>query len=125
MKPWQEMNALALAYLGDAVYEFWVRTYLLETGMCRVNELHKTAVKYVCAETQAALLHRLLSSLDEEETEVVLRGRNTKGYHPKHVDVTTYRHATGLEALVGYWQLNERTPRIQWALQQVAELLRS
>jgi len=61
MRKWQEMNALTLAYLGDAVYELWVRTHLMELGYEKVQELHKQAISYVRAGTQAKLLHSLLS----------------------------------------------------------------
>lgn len=123
MRNWQEMNALTLAYLGDAVYELWVRTHLLELGHEKVKELHKQAISYVRASTQAQLLHALLPELDEVEHQVVLRGRNSKGGHPKNVDVVTYRHATAFESLVGYWQLNEHFERMQWAFNKVDGML--
>lgn len=122
-KGWQEMNALALAYLGDAVYELWVRSYLLDLGYTKVRELHKVAISYVRATTQASLLHRILPELDQVEQQVVLRGRNTKGGHPKNVDVITYRHATAFEALVGYWYSEGKVERMEWAFRQVSELL--
>ncbi len=123
MRNWQEMNALTLAYLGDAVYELWVRTHLLELGHEKVKELHKQAVNYVRAATQARVLHILLPELDEVEHQVVLRGRNAKGGHPKNVDVVTYRHATAFESLVGYWQLNCQSERMRWAFDKVDEIL--
>lgn len=125
MRNWQEMNTLALAYLGDAVYELWVRTHLLETGYEKVKELHKTAVSFVCASTQAQLLNVLLPDLNEVELQVVARGRNAKGGHPKNVDVLTYRHATAFESLVGYWQLNREYERMQWAFEKVAGMLQN
>ncbi|HEY8911654.1 MAG TPA: ribonuclease III domain-containing protein [Desulfosporosinus sp.] len=123
MRKWQEMNALTLAYLGDAVYELWVRTHLMELGHEKVRELHKQAISYVRASTQARLLHALFSELDEVEQQVVLRGRNAKGGHPKNVDVVTYRHATAFESLVGYWQLNGQLDRMQWAFSKVDGML--
>ncbi|MDR3543154.1 MAG: ribonuclease III domain-containing protein [Desulfosporosinus sp.] len=123
MRNWQEMNALTLAYLGDAVYELWVRTHLLELGHEKVKEIHKQAISYVRASTQAQLLHALLPELDEVEQQIVARGRNAKGGHPKNVDVVTYRHATAFESLVGYWQLNGRIERMQWAFKKVDGLL--
>lgn len=124
MRNWQEMNALALAYLGDAVYELWVRTHLLELGYEKVKELHKQAVSYVRASTQAQVLHTLLPELDEVEQQVVLRGRNAKGGYPKNVDVVTYRHATAFESLVGYWHLNGQLNRMLWAFNKVDNMLR-
>ncbi|MDP4126498.1 MAG: ribonuclease III domain-containing protein [Bacillota bacterium] len=123
MRNLQEMNALTLAYLGYAVYELWVRTHLLELGHEKVKELHKQAISYVRAATQARILHALLPDLDEVEQQVVLRGRNAKGGYPKNVDVVTYRHATAFESLVGYWQLNGQISRMQWAFNQVDEML--
>jgi len=123
MRNWSEMNALTLAYLGDAVYELWVRTHMLELGHEKVKELHKLAVSYVCARTQAQILHALLPDLNEIEHQVVLRGRNAKGGHPKNVDVVTYRHATAFESLVGYWHLNQQNERMQWAFNQVDTIL--
>jgi ribonuclease III family protein len=123
MRSWQEMNPLTLAYLGDAVYELWVRTHLLELGHEKVKELHKIAVSYVRAGTQAQVLHVLFPNLDEVEQQVVLRGRNAKGGHPKNVDVVTYRHATAFESLVGYWQLSGQVQRMQWAFGQVENVL--
>jgi ribonuclease-3 family protein len=122
-RSWQEMNALTLAYLGDAVYELWVRTHLLTLGYEKVKDLHHRATEYVRASTQAALLHRILPQLDETESQVVHRGRNAKGGHPKSTDVVTYRHATAFESLVGYWQLTGNTERMLWAFQQLDELL--
>ncbi len=123
MRDWQEMNALTLAYLGDAVYELWVRTHMLELGHEKVKELHKQAVSYARASTQARILRALLPDLNEVEQQVVLRGRNAKGGHPKNVDVVTYRHATAFESLVGYWHLNRQNDRMQWAFNKVDGIL--
>ncbi len=119
----QELNPLALAYLGDAVYELWVRSHLLEQGIGLVQVLHKKATDYVRAGTQAEILHRIMPELSEEENQVVLRGRNAKGGHPRNVDVVTYRHATGFEALVGYWHLQGKEERLEWVFNQVAEMM--
>lgn len=111
-KRWQDVNILLLAYLGDAVYELWVRTHLLEQGMEKVEEVHKQAVHYVQAKNQASVLRALMPELDDTETEVVLRGRNAKGHYPRNTDVVTYRHATAFEALVGYWYLAGQETRM-------------
>ncbi|AET65944.1 hypothetical protein Desor_0226 [Desulfosporosinus orientis DSM 765] len=123
MRNWQEMNALTLAYLGDAVYELWVRTHLLELGHEKVKELHKQAISYVRASTQAKVLHALLPDLNEIEQQIVMRGRNSKGGHPKNVDVLTYRHATAFESLIGYWHLSGQNSRMGWAFDQVDRML--
>ncbi|MGI6120074.1 MAG: Mini-ribonuclease 3 [Desulfosporosinus sp.] len=123
MRNWQEMNVLSLAYLGDAVYELWARTHMLELGHEKVKELHEQAVSYVCANTQARILRVLLPELNEVEKHVVLRGRNAKGGHPKNVDLVTYRLATAFECLVGYWHLNGQNDRMQWAFNKVDGIL--
>ena len=117
------MNALTLAYLGDAVYELWVRTHLLSLGHEKVKDLHRLATEYVRASTQAILLRKIMPYLDEAENQIVHRGRNTKGGHPKSTDVITYRHATAFEALIGYWQLTGQADRMQWAFEQVDEII--
>lgn len=122
-RSWQEMNALTLAYLGDAVYELWVRTHLLSLGHEKVKDLHRLATEYVRASTQARVLHQILPQLSETESQVVHRGRNAKGGHPKSTDVVTYRHATAFESLVGYWQLTGNAERMLWAFEQIDELL--
>jgi len=124
-KRWQDVNILLLAYLGDAVYELWVRRHLLELGTPRVEEMHKAAVRYVQAKNQAGLLHSLLAELDEAETEVVKRGRNAKGHHPRNVDVVTYRHATAFEALVGYWYLTGQTARMNGVFGRIDGIMAS
>lgn len=121
MKNWQEMNALSLAYLGDAVYELWVRQHLLEQGYEKVKELHREAVNYVRASTQARILRRIIPELSDIEQQVVMRGRNAKGGYPRNVDVVTYRYATAFEALVGYWYLEQRSERMNWAFNLAKE----
>ena len=113
------LPALTLAYIGDVVYELAVRQHLLEQGIYKVNELHKRAVHLVCAKTQAALSHSLEAELTEAEISVLHRGRNAKGHAPKSVPVITYKQATGLEALVGYWYLMQEESRLNWFFAQL------
>jgi ribonuclease-3 family protein len=122
-KRWQDVNILLLAYLGDAVYELWVRKHLLEKGIEKVELMHKTAVYYVQAKTQAGILKKLMDELDEIETDVVMRGRNAKGHYPRSTDVVTYRHATAFEALVGYWYLTDKLSRMQEFLARIDDIL--
>lgn len=109
---WQEVNILVLAYLGDAVYELWARTHLLENRMEKVQEIHRQAVFLVRAKTQAEILRALMPELEDAEVDVVMRGRNTKGYHPRNVEVQTYRHATAFEALIGYLYITGNQARL-------------
>ena len=125
VKNWQDINILQLAYLGDAVYELWVRQHLLAKGIGKLEEMHKNAVHYVQARTQAAILKSLLPELNETETAVVMRGRNAKGNHPRNVDVLTYRHATAFEALVGYWYLGGQQQRMQTVFDRIDDIIRS
>ena len=111
-KGWQEVNILVLAYLGDAVFELWVRKHLLELGIAKVEEMHRRAIDYVRAKNQAGILRIIQQELDETEKDVVRRGRNAKAHHPRNVDVITYKHATAFEALVGYWYLTDKKDRM-------------
>lgn len=122
-KRWQDVNILLLAYLGDAVYELWVRKHLLEKGAEKVDEMHKKAVYYVQAKTQAGILKHLLAELDDTETDVVMRGRNAKGHYPRNIDVVTYRHATAFEALVGYWYLTDKKTRMKDILDKIDDMI--
>lgn len=106
--------ALVLAYLGDAVYELQVRKYLISCGYTKVDKLHKLAVGFVNASTQAQILHALSGSLSEVEEGVVRRGRNAKsGSTPKNISMSDYRHGTAFESLIGYLYLAGREDRIQ------------
>ncbi|MBM7634688.1 Mini-ribonuclease 3 [Geomicrobium sediminis] len=105
---YKQLNGLTLAYIGDAVYELHVRSFLVHKGMAKPNELHKAATSYVSAKAQASALHYWLENeqLTEEEEAIVRRGRNAKsGSLPKNTDVQTYRYSTGFEALIGYVHL--------------------
>ncbi len=115
--PPERYSALTLAYIGDCVYELYVRTHLISGGDKKVNTLHKGATGLVCAKAQAALYHKISASLTAEEEAVFHRGRNTKSQPPKNADVLEYRLATGVEALIGYLYLLGKTER-------VAELMR-
>lgn len=107
------MSPLQLAYLGDAVYELLVRTYLIEKRNVSVNKLHKEAVKYVKAEAQANILFSLEDELTEEEWTIVKRGRNAKsGSVPKNANLSDYKYATGFEALIGYLYIIGEIDRI-------------
>ena len=107
------MPALVLAYLGDAVYELSVRSHLVAMGYSKVDLLHKQAIKYVNAETQAKVLRAVAGTLSDEEAAVVRRGRNAKsGSAPKNISISEYRHGTALESLIGYLYLSGREDRI-------------
>jgi ribonuclease-3 family protein len=107
-------SPLTLAYLGDAVYEVFIRTALLAKGNRPVEKLHREAIRYVKASEQAAQIDYLEESLTEEEKEIYRRGCNAKPHTiPKHADPADYRHATGYEALLGWLSLKGETKRAE------------
>ncbi len=111
-----EINIGVLAYLGDTIYENYVRRFLINQNVSKVNDLQKAAVKYVSAVSQAKFLNNMLDSnfFTEEEINVIKRSRNYKSKsHPKNCDIITYKYATALEALIGYLSLSDREERIK------------
>ena len=110
-----EINVLVLAYLGDTIYENYVRKYLIGKGIGNVNDLQKESINYVSAKSQAMFLQDMLENnfLSDEEITVVKRARNYKTTsHPKNCDIVTYKYATGLESLIGYLDLEGKKDRI-------------
>lgn len=110
----KQLNALALAYMGDAVLEQRVREYLLRKGGVRPNALHKEATHYVSAKAQSMIVLRMIEEgyLTEEEQAVFRRGRNAKsGSVPKNTDIRTYRNSSGFEAVLGYLFLLQQVER--------------
>lgn len=129
MRDYKQLNGLALAYVGDAIYEVYVRDYLVAQGQTRPNQLHRMATHYVSAKAQAMLIQAMLDEaiLTEEEQDFYRRGRNSKSHtSAKNADITTYRMSTGFEALMGYLHLTEQKERleelIEWCIQKVAEV---
>ena len=111
----KQMKSLALAYVGDAVYELHVRNYLLQTGQVKPNYLHQHAITFVSGKSQANVVFHWLetSYLTDEEERVVKRGRNAKsGSVPKNTSIQSYRYSTGFEALIGYHYLLENNERL-------------
>ena len=111
----KEINSLVLAYLGDTIYEDYVREYLIKKNIGNVNDLQSASIKYVSARSQASFLEQLMERnfFNEEELEIVRRARNHKNNsHPKNCDIVTYKKATGLEALIGYLKLESKNERI-------------
>ena len=108
-----QMNMLALAHVGDAVYELLGRSMLCREKKASVMQLHRLTVEQVRAEAQAEAVKKLLPHLDEEELAVYKRGRNTKvNSAPHHAEIAQYHAATGLEALFGWLYLQGRNERI-------------
>ena len=110
------LNILVLAYLGDNVYEYYIRRFLIEKNIPNVDALQTESIKYVSAKSQSEILQKLLEKelLTEEEISIMKRARNHKGNrHPKNCDIVTYKNATGLEAIIGYLELTNNRNRIE------------
>ena len=108
-------NMLVLAYLGDSVYELYIRKYLVAKGISKVKELQSESIKYVSAKSQSNYLKELIDNnvLIGDEINIVKCARNHKCNHkPKNCDIVTYKYATGLEALIGYLELENKKERI-------------
>lgn len=118
----QMINVITLAYLGDAVYEVYVRNYLVKKGIAKVEDLQKEAVKLVSAKSQNKILDYLINDniLNDKEIDIVRRGRNYKREsHPKNTDIITYKMATGFEALVGYLYLDKKIDRLNEIIDKI------
>lgn len=104
---------LVLAYIGDAVYDIYVRTLLIAKGGKNVHTLHIDSIAFVKAGSQSDILKGVAPMLTTEEAEIVRRGRNSNpSTVPKHADITEYRYATGFEALLGYLYLTRKFGRL-------------
>lgn len=118
-KPPEQLHPLALAYLGDAIYEVYVRQYLLTKPNHRPNHLHREATRFVAAKAQARLLAEWLPELTEEERDVVRRGKGAKsGSAPKNADMIEYRQSTAFECLIGYLYYTGRQERLTELLER-------
>ena len=107
------MNPLKLAYIGDAVFELYIRTYLVNKVVLTPHEMSKLAIKYVKASSQATMVNGLKEALTEEEWTMVKRGRNQKTPTvPKNALMSDYRYATGFETLIGYLYLMRKEERL-------------
>lgn len=122
----KQMKSLALAYMGDAVYELHVRDHLLRAGQVKPNDLHQQAVTFVSGKAQAKVIFHWLEIgvLTKEEEGVVRRGRNAKsGSVPKHTSVQIYRYSTGFEALIGYHYLQGNQERLTTLLTKAVHFI--
>ena len=111
-----ELNVLVLAYMGDSIYEKYVREKLIRDGIGNVNDLQSKSIMYVSAKAQAKYIQEMIDNgmLEDYEMDIVKRARNNRSNsHPKNCDIITYKYATGLEALIGFLELQDRTDRIK------------
>lgn len=126
MIDYQQLNGTTLAYLGDAVWEAYVRQHLLQQGLTKVNSLQRRATYFVSAKSQAALVALMQADdyLTANEWDIFRRGRNAKSYtHAKNTSIQTYNISTGFEAVFGYLQISGQSSRLHelatWCLNQV------
>ena len=115
---------LVLAYIGDSVFELFIREKLVSSGIKNVHNLHRKTITYVRAKAQSFMVHELLDTLSHDEAEVVRRGRNANSHTvPKNADISDYRYATGFESLIGFLYLTNQTERMNYILESAFELM--
>lgn len=108
------LSPLVWAYIGDSVYEMFIRTYLVNHSNAKPHKLHIESIKYVKAKAQADILLKIEDKLTEEEKDIVRRGRNTENHHvAKNSNVADYSKATAFEALIGYLYLTKQDKRLE------------
>ena len=107
------MSPLSWAYIGDCVYELYIRKNLINNTKLKPHGLHVESIKYVKAKAQAEILKNLENELTEKELEIVKRGRNAENHHlPKNATVQEYMYSTAFEALIGYLYLTKQDERL-------------
>lgn len=115
-----QMSPLVWAYVGDCVYELYIRTHLVNTTNLNPHKLHIEAIKYVKAGAQANILKNIYEELSDEEKDIVRRGRNANNHHlPKNSNVQEYMYSTAFEALIGYLYLNQNYKRVKEIIEKV------
>lgn len=121
----KQLNPLQLALIGDAVYEIYIRNYILSKNIdLSAHKIHVNAIKFVKAKSQALIMHEIESELMEEEEYIYKRGRNAKSATvPKNADVRDYRMATGFEALVGYLYLIGEKERLEFIFEKSIDII--
>lgn len=123
----ERISPLSLAYLGDTVYESYIREYLIKRNMfLKINSLHKEAIKYVSATAQSKAIKAIESELTEEELSVFKRGRNhKKNTSAKNASPIEYKHSTGFEAVMGYLYLLGDIDRLDYLVEKCIEVIES
>lgn len=108
------LSPLVWAYIGDSVYELFIRTYLINNSNAKPHKLHIESIKYVKAKAQADILKKISDNLTDEEKDIVRRGRNTENHHvAKNSNVADYSQSTAFEALIGYLYLTKQDDRLK------------
>ncbi len=115
----QKVSSQTLAFIGDAVYNVYIRSYLASLSNEQTGKLHVKSIKYVSAKAQSKTIDLIFDLLNEEEVQVYKRGRNT--HIPsvsKNVDVVNYKKATGFEALLGYLYVKKENERLDFIVKE-------
>jgi ribonuclease-3 family protein len=113
------LSPLTWAYVGDCVYELYIRTKLVDETKLKPHALHIEAIKHVKARSQAETLKRIHEELTDEEKDIVRRGRNAENHHlPKNANVQDYMYSTAFEALIGYLYLTKQNDRLKEILEK-------
>lgn len=121
-----QVSPLSLAYIGDAVYEVYIRSYIMRSDNMPVAKLHKAATRYVSAKAQAQIVKSIMDDFTAEELSVYKRGRNAHSYtSAKNADIVDYRMATGLEALLGYLHIKKDTARLEEIITKCIDVINS
>ena len=108
------LSPLVWAYVGDSVYEVFIRMNLVNKSNAKPNVLHKESIKYVKAKAQAEILEKIKPRLTEKEAEIVRRGRNVQNHHiAKNADIADYAQSTAFEALIGYLYMTKQDERLK------------
>lgn len=114
------MSPLIWAYIGDGVYELFIRTHLINTTKLKPHMLHIESIKYVKADAQVKMLNKIQEKLTDEEKDIVRRGRNADNHHvPKNATVEEYSYSTAFEALIGYLYLTKQDERLKEILEMI------
>ena len=117
------MSPLTWAYIGDCVYELYVRQELINKTNLKPHRLHIEAIRYVKASKQAEILQKISDRLTEEEKDIVRRGRNAENHHlPKNASVQDYMYSTAFEALIGYLYLTKKDERLKEIFDKIESL---
>ena len=114
------MSPLTWAYIGDCVYELYIRNELVNKTKLKPHKVHIASIQYVKAEKQAEILHNIYDDLTDEEKDIVRRGRNSENHHlPKNCSVENYAYSTAFEALIGYLYLTRKDERLKEIFEQI------
>lgn len=118
----QTVPAQTLAFIGDAVYNVYIRTYLTSISTAKSGILHNMSIKYVSAKGQGLTIDKIMEELNDDEISIYKRGRNTNiPSVSKHVDVIEYKKATGFESLIGYLYVTKQTQRLDYIVKKCIE----